>query len=434
MDESNYIDLCLTQVEETLGWRPHEEWTDGDFKKLGRYILEKTGISISAHTLKRLFGKVKYKSTYNPQEATKAALAKYLGYESWDDFVLQHKPEKEKDRKVQTSSDAGDVKSVNRPFSKKLLPYLLVFVFVLVIVIVVFASRGTTIWPAKAEFRIENPEGPVPHTVTFFYDVSNVRPGHGMIDYGFVHPYLGGEYVLVNKNEKVLNYTYQIPGVYRPELIIDNMVVDSGLVVAKSNGWVSFYQSEESRDLYWLTNMIENFNFQHYMTLSRENIIKYGGDTLGVYYTTHRNIRDFGITGDNYKLEARIMNGPQNGGITCFDANIRIICKNSDSYLRMVESNCQSYCQIRFGEKYFSGMNRDLSFLATNIARWNLVNIEVINKKARILINNNEVFSTEYDKDCGEILGLQFRFKGSGLVDYVNLRTVNDSLVYADSF
>ena len=61
MDDTLYIKICLKLVEEKLGWKGHESWTDQDYRRLSDMISEKTEIQISHNTLKRLYGKFKYK-------------------------------------------------------------------------------------------------------------------------------------------------------------------------------------------------------------------------------------------------------------------------------------------------------------------------------------------------------------------------------------
>jgi hypothetical protein len=93
MNEKAALIICLQKIEEKVDWKPSEQWTDYDFKLLKKQIHSCSGISISTHTLKRLFGKIKYKSDYTPQHATKDALAQFIGYNSWEDFPKQIREE-----------------------------------------------------------------------------------------------------------------------------------------------------------------------------------------------------------------------------------------------------------------------------------------------------------------------------------------------------
>lgn len=432
MDESKFIYICLQQIEDKIGWKSYKEWTDGDFKKLAKHIKEASGISISPHTLKRLFGKVKYKLSYNPQEATKEALAKYLGHDTWDIFVEKNK---------QNADNLAHIGRRNKIFSKDIKPksqrWKKIYGYLALILVVISIYFGFIKKIGKYRnhsFYIENPAGEVPHTVTFHFDVSKIKAKEILIDYDFTHPYLGGEFIISDRFDSIVNYTYQIPGVYHPRLKVNGQIIDSSTVIVRSDGWVHYFQGEADLSRYWLDNMVNHLDFKGYLTLTRKDIMKYGGDTLHIYYVTHRIFRNFGLSGNNFILEAKLKNGLENGGITCFDANIEIFAENINSSLRIVEKGCQSYSILKFGENSLTGVSNNLDILGRDISSWIIVRIEVNGRDAKLFFDDEEVYSGNYFGDSGEIQGLEFLFKGSGLVDYVSLKSIDGVEVYRDDF
>ncbi|MBK8884989.1 MAG: hypothetical protein IPN67_22355 [Bacteroidales bacterium] len=90
MNDRYYIRIIIRKIEKKLNWSKVTFWTDNEYKKLSSLIYEDTSISISAQTLKRLFGKIKYKDDYKAQPATKDALARFLNYSNWDAFISGH--------------------------------------------------------------------------------------------------------------------------------------------------------------------------------------------------------------------------------------------------------------------------------------------------------------------------------------------------------
>ena len=54
-------------------------WSDNQFKHLSEELANASGIQISITTLKRLFGKIKFKTDYKPHDATLNAMALMLG-------------------------------------------------------------------------------------------------------------------------------------------------------------------------------------------------------------------------------------------------------------------------------------------------------------------------------------------------------------------
>src|SRR5678809_686099 len=82
--DTGYLQLCTRLIERKLNWRPAEEWRNYEFTELSEKILDATNVNLSATTLKRVFGKLKYESL--PSSATLNALAAFLSYASWMDF------------------------------------------------------------------------------------------------------------------------------------------------------------------------------------------------------------------------------------------------------------------------------------------------------------------------------------------------------------
>src|SRR6185436_20572241 len=85
--EGIMIGRCLAAIEKKLGWGDPANWSKGDFEKLSEIIQEKTGVTLSLTTLKRIWGKVKYDN--NPTVTTLNTLAQFLGHENWRCFVQQ---------------------------------------------------------------------------------------------------------------------------------------------------------------------------------------------------------------------------------------------------------------------------------------------------------------------------------------------------------
>ncbi|OMP81048.1 hypothetical protein BW716_00215 [[Flexibacter] sp. ATCC 35208] len=74
----NYINSCVSLIETRLNWGKSSEWTNYDFEKLSVAIQDKTGVTLSVTTLKRLWGKLKYENI--PAVTTLNTLAKFAGF------------------------------------------------------------------------------------------------------------------------------------------------------------------------------------------------------------------------------------------------------------------------------------------------------------------------------------------------------------------
>ena len=65
-----------------------KKWTNQDFLRLSELIAEKTGVTVSHVTLKRVWGKVRYDSL--PNTHTLNTLVQFLGYDNWRDFSVKN--------------------------------------------------------------------------------------------------------------------------------------------------------------------------------------------------------------------------------------------------------------------------------------------------------------------------------------------------------
>src|SRR4028119_1776882 len=90
MSEVMYISKCLRLIEQKVNRGSSKDWTSENYKRLQKLIFEASGITLSTHTLERLYGKLKTHNEYKPQAETKNALARFLGYADWDTFKIEN--------------------------------------------------------------------------------------------------------------------------------------------------------------------------------------------------------------------------------------------------------------------------------------------------------------------------------------------------------
>ena len=79
----------LAIIEEQLDWDDPSTWQGKDFEILNELILEKTKVSLSASTLRRLWGRVEY--NHLPSGTTLDTLARFAGFENWRAFTKRNK-------------------------------------------------------------------------------------------------------------------------------------------------------------------------------------------------------------------------------------------------------------------------------------------------------------------------------------------------------
>lgn len=429
MIEQEYLKYCLEAIEEKLNWKPSSEWRESDFIRLSEAITEKSGISISPHTLKRLFGKIKYKKFYNPQQATKDALAKFLDYQDWGGFVSSRNS-----RGKENNSSKGVTKNKK---GKKLVAVGVVAFIVLLLVLVL--SNVNFEWEniSKKEdfnFSLTDAVGVVPYTVALNYDISNLSSDSVMVDFGFNHPIRGQQTMLVDKAKFLRNFTYQIPGQYKIRLKDGDKVLKSTKVLAKSKTWESYFNPETAIGEFWINNKIESKPFTGSLYYPPTYLDSVGFDSNQVFYLTHRLFREFDIDGDNFELKTRFKSSEDLGGITCYDFIIRVICENEGNNIKLMEKGCSQFSGMKIGETVLSGVHEDLSSFKFNLGVWNNLKVSIKDKNAEVHINNRKIFTGDYKKSNGKIIGLEIVFKGSGMLDYLHLRDLISNKKFRANF
>jgi hypothetical protein len=426
MNDRYYIRIIINRIEKKLRWGKVSKWTDHEYKRLSTLIYDDTTISISAQTLKRLFGKIKYKDDYKAQPATKDALARFLGYADWEGFVKNRRYLLFRLLSAPMSISTRDVKMI----MKILLPAGLVVLLLIV-------------WPMTAARRkpllvsAENLSGTVPHTVSIHYDISDIK-NEVFVDFDqeeAEHNYKGE---LLNKKLNLINHCFEAPGYYNVRLKSRNKVLDSLKVHVLSEDWSTYYFNDDNfiqrKFIFGLEHKVQAPERDSILYIPRAWLNNRGFNGNTVYYLEHMLYRDFGISADSSTLEVRYKNSSELGGISCYDVEFRIIAENGMVSVILVQKGCYRWSEITVGQQHLNGKFNDLSFLSADLSSWNTMKIKLSDNRAFFINNTDTLFSSQYDQKLGRIMGIRFVTKGSGAFDFVRLYNYHDNLLYDENF
>jgi hypothetical protein len=427
MNNVHYINIIIRLIEKKLNWRKVIFWTDNNYKKLSQLVFKDTNISISPQTLKRLFGKVKYKESYTPQPATKEALSMFVGFKDWDSFVSS---QTKTNRKL---FDSLKNKSISRPVK------ITILLVTFAILLSISAYELLQIRNKKEmTFYAENVTGKTPHTVAFHYDISKLAARNVYInfDQNEAENQLKGE--LLDKDRQVINHCFETPGFYHVKMFVNSKVESAVNVHVLSEGWASYYFNDDNFSLrkfiFGLEQKVRDIRNDGQLYISPEDLNDQGFNGNTVYYLEHLQYDTFNVSGDHCIFEVKYQNNPEMGGISCYDAEFRIIGENGLASVMLVQQGCHRWSEVTVGEVYLNGKYDDLTPLSADLSNWNILKIIIEKRSAVVTSRNDTIFSCAYQQSIGSVKGIRFVTKGSGTFDYVRLYNENNNLVYEDNF
>jgi hypothetical protein len=427
MNDVYYIDIIIQKIEKKLNWRKVSFWADNEYKKLSLLIYKDTTISISPQTLKRLFGKVKYKDVYTPQPATKDALARFLKYDDWEAFVQD-----------QASSTHRFTSYLNRRGVAKHRKMILMFVLLALVAAISSFFILTGIKSKTVTFYAENVTGITPHTVSLHYNISKLKSKEVYIDFDHKEAEERSPGELLDKRRTLINHCYESPGFFNVKISSQGIVLASAKIHALSEGWSSYCFNDDNfrlrKFVFELEKRVRDVENDGLLYISPKELNNQGFNGNTVFYLEHMLYKDFHVSADSCTFEASYRNSPDMGGISCYDAEFRIIGENGLASVMLVQQGCYRWSEVTISEVHKNGKYDDLSTLSSDLSDWNVLKIKVEESKAIITNGSDTIFTCVYKQPLGSIKGIRFVTKGSGAFDYIKLYNDQNHLVYEDNF
>jgi len=147
----------------------------------------------------------------------------------------------------------------------------------------------------------------------------------------------------------------------------------------------------------------------------------------------YANVRSFGeIYTDDFEFETSVRNTCSSGAAACQLSRICLLAERTAIWIPLCSRGCISNLDLLFTNSYRSGKTTDLSSFGVDFSKFVTVRIKSYAGKASIFIDGKKVFSVNSGIVRARIIGIDFRFQGTGAVDYVKLS--NSRLKYQDDF
>ncbi|TAE32035.1 MAG: hypothetical protein EAZ91_06175 [Cytophagales bacterium] len=417
---------CRRLVEQKVGWGNSDHWQNRDFEQLSEQILAETGVSLSVTTLKRLWGRVRYDSSPNP--TTLDTLAQFVGYDNW--------------RTLRVHDSAGHPMPVEPLIEQTFQPMQqapptgltpkatqitatnygrwavagLVGLVVLIAIIWGYRKRNTTLYVGAVSFASRPVARGIPNTVVFDYDARDSNADSVFIQQSW-DPTLRFR---VDKAGRQYTSTYYYPGYFRAKLVLNDSIVREQDLFISSGGWLGTVEVGQI-PLYLPKKRVQK-------PTGEVSVTPADLQTVGVALTDKAPVVNlFRVdssqlaNGERFVFETAVRSTYNRGDAVCQPVEIMLLCTMGVHAIPLSVPGCVGELQLRTGHQSISGKTTDLSGFGVDFSNWVPVRYEVANKRVRIWINQKQVYEGPLNESPGRVMGLRYRFKGTGAVQYARL-------------
>lgn len=417
-------------MEAHLQWGESGVWNNYDFEKLSEQIVEKTGVSLSVSTLKRIFGKVSYKS--EPSMTTLNALAQFLDYEDWRDFLVKNPENTE--TPPPTVITPPPVSLPPLPTSKASFwnrqrwALLALVIVSLSIFSFYFLSSKPKYNPNDFMFSSKTmlTEG-LPNSVVFDFDASKANPQDSVF---IAQSWDVRRKVLVNKNHKHHSSIYYYPGYFRAKLMIGKEIIKEHDIQIKTDGWLGVVEADWGVEpLYFKSSDIVKTPV---VEVNKELLEKY---KVPLHPTLPKirlfNQKDIqGVMTDNFTFETELKSGLSEGNNACQNVTVLLQAKNDIMIIPLTSIGCIGDISLAAFGYYAESNKADLSGFGCTPSNWTKLRIECKQGQMKLLVNNKLAYSAQITNPPTEIIGIQYRFGGAGAVRNTWLEGKNGKVVF----
>jgi hypothetical protein len=461
--DENLIRQVKKMYEEKTGWGNSDSWTNQDFLQLSELIRDRTGITLSHVTLKRVWGKVKYDSL--PNTHTLNTLAQFLGYDNWRDLAAKHHPAQPHPEVTQNPPEAAryspestqhppeaaldstNGKPVTVPQSHpahtahpspaaptppsrhQFRRIWLVAPLLLLVLLILFFLHGQQPPPQPQDYSFSSKKVVsvgLPNSVVFDYDASRSPEDSVVIQQSWDTT----RRVKVPKDGHQYTSVYYYPEYYHATLRVQNKAVKSHSILIESDGWLPLVEQNPVPVYFKKEEAIHDGKLSLSLDQIRQKNIPLQPSPP---YVLFANVRDFGeIYTDHFVFETSLKNDYSEGSAACQLTRVFLLCEGSAIWVPLCAKGCISTIDLYFTYFYTSGKREDLSAFGVDFHDYVKLRIESDSGRAKILINGRLAYTVPRHIIRSKIVGIDFRFQGSGSVDYVYLS--NGKTSYRDDF
>lgn len=408
-----YLNTCLIAIERKLGWPDSQEWRHSHFEALSDELFDHTGVRLSPVTLKRLWGKVAYQSS--PSISTLNTLAIYLGYKNWIDF--------QKSLEKAAITDQSDFTS--REGKSWTYPYVLFVIIglagLLTTLGMVYYAQNTLSY-SDLEFGFSPVSAGLPNTVTFHYNASQSNADSVFIQQSWDTKLR----YQVEKNGDFYASTYYYPGFYVAKLILNDQIVLEKNLHIQSNGWLGTINYREIP--FYLKE--PDIRQQGQLAIREADLLAHGIPVHNEQpWVRLHYVEDLGLTkGQDFQFITRLKNTAGKRNTVCQNTKVLLLFSHTPIIVPLSIKGCTGVLKLKMPGTTVTGNQRDLTAFGVNFQEWVNLDIELEALKLTIKVNHTTAFQDNLPYHPGHLMGVRFDFHGSGIVDYIQLKSKDQVL------
>jgi hypothetical protein len=406
----------LTIIEQQLDWGDSLTWQGKDFEILNELILEKTKVSLSASTLRRLWGRVEY--NHLPSGTTLDTLSRFAGFDSWRAFTKQNKP-----------VPADSAKEIKQPvaIAKKKPDWLfkaaLVVAGAITISLLGIYAKKIAVQPkGNFLFNTRPVTRSIPNSVIFTYDVKT-NPGDSVFIQQSWDP---DTRVTIDKNRHQYTSVYYRPGFYHAKLGINNKVVKENMLMIPTTGWLGLIAHYPIPVYLDQKEFMSKDGMKVPSSLIYQKNIPLGPQPPNVEYYNVGNFDPVPLK--EFSFSTEIKNNFSEGAAACQFTSIILFTDNTPVIVQLSAKGCVSDLRLLNGGYFISGKDNDLSGFGVDFSQWTKVACKSAGNKIEYYINDKLVYESPRPLYNENIIGIGYNFQGTGEVKDVKLDQGNKTV------
>jgi hypothetical protein len=418
ISESTDLLRCKQLIEQKLDWGSSETWTSADFENLQQRILDETGVSLSASTLRRIWGRVDYQ--HMPSGTTLNTLAQFAGYTDWRQFVRSQEVKIESPIQSLNPVEAipVPVASTKGPINWSRLGWIAGSALVIGLLgIVAFEQKHPQVNTAQYSFNSKQLTRTIPNSVVFTYNASASPTDSVYIQQSWDQT----RREVVAKDGHTHTSMYYEPGFYRAKLVVGHQIVKEHSLLIPTDGWLGTISTKPVPVYLKQAEFMGQSEMRLPIAKILEKNLLLQPEAPLVKYFNVGNFDPVDVT--DFTFSCAIKNEYGEGAAACQLSWIALMTNDMPITIPLSTKGCVADLMLMNGSQNISGKNTDLSGLGVDFANWVRVTCHSDGQKLYYTVNDKVVYSAALPAKKMEIVGIVYGFRGTGAVKDVSLKT-----------